>query len=384
MSLKPVTEHYPNIHQFSIGQPADAGVVPKTDATVGVVKLDAIAQRQMLTALVENFGQDAFVFGVSTSSNNDYSDPPGSEDAYTPVDFSAQGTGANASGTVTIDPLNVEDGDNVTMSDGSTGVTFEFEAGDAPATGSVTLDINPSDQDAITISDGATALQFEFESGGGITGDVSVTIGIDEDATAANLITAINGAAINVTAAPGATANSVTVTNDADGAAGNVPITVDTEGTPDTFTVAGMSGGGDAGITGGSVSVARGADADASAANLITVINAHAVEIQATEGASPNIVVVTNTIQGADGNQAMTESTGGARIGVAGLSGGADDTTQELSVVPGARISVLIPASATREQFLLFSANPPNTAFGRCTLAYHHGVVERRERTGTP
>jgi hypothetical protein len=57
----------------------------------------------------------------------------------------------------------------------------------------VYLATNASDTNTLFLTDGTTTRSYEFESGGGITGDVSVTVGGNQLASMTNLAAAING-----------------------------------------------------------------------------------------------------------------------------------------------------------------------------------------------
>ena len=108
------------------------------------------------------------------------------------------------------------------------------------------------DTETFTLDDGTNpALDFEFDKGGGITGDVQVNIAGDTTAEDVRdtIVAAINGVGgtLAITAAPGAYSNTLTLTNDSVGAAGNVTIT-DTVADAG-FVVSGMSGGVTAGST---------------------------------------------------------------------------------------------------------------------------------------
>lgn len=123
------------------------------------------------------------------------------------------------------------------------GVVDSYEA--TKATGLVTLLANPSDTHRLTISDGVTAATFEFDSNAAVTGgNILVTIGVDAAASLAALKVAINAHAFNVTATDaiaGDPANTLHLTNDTAAAAGNVAITKSGA----SISVSGMSGGQD-------------------------------------------------------------------------------------------------------------------------------------------
>ena len=71
------------------------------------------------------------------------------------------------------------------------------------ATGGVLFSAQPADGNTITISDGVTAVTFEFDNNAAVAGgNVSVAIGVDLPTTLANLIAAVNAHAFNITATP--------------------------------------------------------------------------------------------------------------------------------------------------------------------------------------
>src|SRR5574343_11486 len=120
-------------------------------------------------------------------------------------------------------------------------------AGAAAATGSIVAvaGANLVDGETFTVSDGYhTPVVFEFDSGGGVSGAnvaVAFTGGDSASTVASAIASAINGADLDITAAPsGATVN---LTADYLGTTGNVAIT---ETVADGgFTVSGMSAGAD-------------------------------------------------------------------------------------------------------------------------------------------
>lgn len=125
---------------------------------------------------------------------------------------------------------------------------------EAAATGSIRAvpAANILDTETFTLDDGTNpALVFEFDKGGGITGDVQVDIAAAVTAEDVRdvIVSAVNGVGgtLDITAAPGAYDNTLTLTNDNVGASGNETIT---ETVADAgFIVSGMSGGVTAGST---------------------------------------------------------------------------------------------------------------------------------------
>jgi phage tail sheath protein FI len=147
-----------------------------------------------------------------------------------------------------------------------------------PAIGTLKLigSAMPLDGDQITISDGSTAVTFEFDDDGSITGDVAVDInGITDPYVAmAALHTAINGDAFNVSSVNYADIYKYVFEFDDDASygVGNIPVTI-------------------------------GATAEASLQNLIVAFNGSAVDMEAVDGTItiPQMDVTHNT-GGIDGN----------------------------------------------------------------------------------
>lgn len=221
------------------------------------------------------------------------------------------------------------------------------------ATGLVLFNAQPDDGDTLTINDGFTSITFEFESGGGVgAGNTSVTIGVDMDTTAANLVTAIQQSNLNVGAIYNTTTNLLelknnnctggsitksdgdndyTVTDFAGGLAtatketGSIvfsavadigdTVTIFDGRNTTVFTFAATGNG----LTGSAVNVATGSTATDSANNLRTAINNNAY-INVTGGGSTTTVSVTNdnyiggsiTKSDADNDYAVTDFTGGS------------------------------------------------------------------------
>lgn len=80
-----------------------------------------------------------------------------------------------------------------------------------PPTGTLELLAQPNDGDQFVVNDGTTTVTFEFESGGGVSGGATaVNIGGGVSTTMDNLVTAVNGSALDIVA-------SATVNHDATG-----------------------------------------------------------------------------------------------------------------------------------------------------------------------
>lgn len=208
--------------------------------------------------------------------------------------------------------------------------------------GTVEITGQPLDGEQFTLSDGTTTLTFEIEIAGGITGDVSVFLGANVLGTLDNIRTAINASALNLTAGAsivfqpdgGNDQGYVRITQD-DLHDGDLPLAVvDTEfqieggrlrvtgpyrvrgpigslgildGQPndgDQFTIADgtnavvfefESGGG---VGPGNTAVTIGADIEATMDNLVIAINASVLTITADprQSFSRNIIAI-DTVQ---------------------------------------------------------------------------------------
>lgn len=221
-----------------------------------------------LTILLTN---DLFgVAGNVTITENDVN-------SRTSVSGMSGGTSqTKATGTLTLDPLNVFDGNSFTISDGvNPAQVFEFEAGNAPARGKIVLTAQPADGNTVVINDGVNpAVTFEFDSNSSVvqTGTLrQVVIGGNISVTISNLSAAINAVAgtLAITANVGPL-SSVLLTNDVGGVSGNVVLVK----VGAAIYVEGMTGGGGTvGVTGGAVSVPRGATVEESVINLVSAIN---------------------------------------------------------------------------------------------------------------
>lgn len=121
------------------------------------------------------------------------------------------------------------------------GVALEAPA--VAAVGTITCG-QIADGNTVTISDGAVAITFEFDDDDSVSsGNTPVEFATSGGTSAANLLTAINAAAIGITATATEPASAtINLSNDTPGAAGNVTITK--VGAP--ITVTGMAGGLDA------------------------------------------------------------------------------------------------------------------------------------------
>lgn len=271
-----------------------------------------------------------------------------------------------ATGSVTLSVAAPSDGEQVTLIDAAARtVIFEFDD-NASITGDVFVTIGASEVDsaanlAQAINDHPTLDIVAVDAGAGVVnltqgtvglagntaivetgtniaavsftggedlaagtpGNAVVLLGATDAENATNLAAAIQaqiGFRISASVDVG-TPTVVDMVNDTPGTNGNQ---LTTDGLTNAVGTA-MAGGTDPGVTGSNIPVTIGADDDASAVNLRAAINAQGTfNIAAVEdltGASP-VVDLTNTVETAAGNVAVTESTGTARITVTGMLGG--------------------------------------------------------------
>ncbi len=216
--------------------------------------------------------------------------------------------------TANLNNDNVGAAGNVTITLAGTGVTGRIAvtgmAGgtvSARAVGTVKLigSAVPVDADRVTISDGTTVKTFEFDDNSSVIGsNVLVTIVAgDPYATMANLITAINAFAFNVS-----------------GVAGHATTVFEFDS--------------NASVVGGHIGVLIGASAAATLLNLISAINTHpacgATAINATVTVPE--LALTSKMLGIDGNALVEKS--GANILITGLAGA-------VAAVSGSAVTVL-------------------------------------------
>lgn len=193
-----------------------------------------------------------------------------------PGGMSGGTSSVKATGSIALSPLDVFDGNSVTISDGvNPAKTFEFEAGVAAARGRIAFLAQPADGNYVEINDGVNpTVRFEFDSNSSVTPTGTlrqVVIGGTISVTISNLSAAINSGAytLAVTANVGVT-DSVTLANDATGTAGNVALVR----VGANLVVTGMTGGGGAaGVAGSNIAVPRGATSEDTINNLVTAIN---------------------------------------------------------------------------------------------------------------
>jgi len=271
--------------------------------------------------------------------------------------------GVQATGTVTIAGGNSADGDLIEIDDG-VNVATEFEVDDPQhASGTIDIAVLPLDADTITIDDGqGTSLVFEFESGGGIGGDVQVDIAaLDPTTTRDNLVTAINGTALLMVAAPGA-GDDLTLLADEGGISYNVAIVESTGGA--RVVVAGMTLGAAAVASGGGEPVMLGATNLRTTTFFVAAVNnvgGGLAMLAADAGAG--VTNLTNDAYLAAGNVAIdtsgatnttdTEMTGGFDPGDGPIGGDVAFAIGAAAADTIAAFIVVVNASA-----LLFTASP--------------------------
>ena len=136
--------------------------------------------------------------------------------------------------------------DELAFVDFGTGATYTLGGFGMAATGSITFTGQPDDGDTVTIDDGTTTVTFEFDTGDGVTpGNVAVLIGATTQDTADNLEAAIDSSALDVDAVDATVTDPrVGIIHGSIGVGGNETITTDSG----AVTVTGMQfGSGDIG-----------------------------------------------------------------------------------------------------------------------------------------
>ena len=235
------------------------------------------------------------------------------------------------------------DADNFILNDGvNPAVTFEYDTA-AKAIGTLILGGQPTDGDQFLIGDGSANVTFEFDSNASVVETNvlrRVVIGATLSDTLTNLFNAVNNApGFNITALSISGGNTVNLTNDNYGVAGNVAITEPVN--VSTFlSDTGMAGGDDLSASGANVPIAIGATTAETVSNTIAAINAQGVNlaISAVQGAGTTINL-SNDAPGTAGNVAITDSV--TNMTVTGMSGG---TSAGVTV---GNVAVAIGASAT-------------------------------------
>lgn len=285
-------------------------------------------------------------------------------------------TGNKATGSVLL-TSNPADATRVTINDGTTAKTFEFDKATA-ATGSITFTGQPTDADTFVLDDGVNpALTFEYDTAAKATGTLvlggqpadgdqfligdgssNVTFEFDSNAsvvetnvlrrvligatlsdTLTNLFNAINNApGFNVTALSITGGDTVNLQNDNYGVAGNVAITEPVN--VSTFlSDTGMSGGDDLSAAGANVPIAIGGTTAETVTNTINAINAQGVllAITAVQGSGTSLNL-SNDATGTAGNVAITDNINNATV--TGMAGGTS-----AGVISG-NVAVAVGASA--------------------------------------
>lgn len=365
----------PRTQQFLIGQ--DPGLfrdVRLQDLWDVIAHVRRIEQppTAVIYGLLENFGSASYAFQIEGSTDN------GVTDAF----------GTHAAGTVTL--------------------SGQPTIG-TPATGVITMTGQPLDTETVTIDDGVTSLVFEFDNNASITGDVTVTIGLDVDATRTALADAITASALLLTAVENG--NDIELTHQRQGTTGNETITE----AATNVTVTGLASG----TNGDRVTISDGSTAVVfefvgptypsfapasdvplqgstllSAAKLAELVQANPFNVSARYmqlAAASGRVYLTNDAVGTAGNVAITETEAGAVIALTGMAGGtaldlvtfqvAGSGVTSVTVEPGALVEFQVETLLTTPEFLRFLATPGETARGRVTLNYQFGDLQlfRRE-----
>lgn len=319
-----------------------------------------------------------------------------------------EGNRATGSVTLTGNPV---DGDQVTISDGATSKTFEFDKATAP-TGSITFTGQPTDADTFVLNDGVNpAITFEYDTaakavgtlvlGGQPTdgdqfligdGSINVTFEFDSNAsvvesgllrrvvigatlsdTLTNLFNAVNNApGFNITALTISGGNTVNLQHDNYGVVGNVAITEPVN--VSTFlSDTGMAGGDDLSAAGANVPIAIGASTAETVANTIAAINGVGISlaISAAAGVGTALTLV-NDANGAAGNVAITDNINNATV--TGMSGGTSAGVVSGNVAVAIGASAAITAQNLRAAVNAQTFNVTASGTGASVLLTNDGV----------
>jgi len=217
--------------------------------------------------------------------------------------------------------------ETITLDDGVNPATiFEFDTA-AEATGTLTIiGGQPTDGDTFRISDGTNIVDFEFDDNASVVENQTlrrVIIGATVNDTLNNLQAAVNNVAFtfNITAANPTGGDTVPLTNDNTGVAGNVGI-IEQVNVSTFLGSTGMAGGDDLTAGGGNVPVRIGADAQATRDYMLAAIaSAPSLAISGTANGT-TIIDLVNDAVGIAGNVAITN--GATNVTETGIAGGTD------------------------------------------------------------
>jgi hypothetical protein len=170
-----------NSRLIPVSQSVSIGI-PYRDAFNGVVNLKIDRERHRLArifGMVQNWCESPFTLAFFGSTDGGGTDP------YSPVAIDVGGTVATTAAIA---------------AGGMADVVISASVARA-ASGQVTLTGQPADGNTLVLDDGVAPVTFEFDSNASTTGGrVAVTIGATLAATRANLIDAINGSTLIITA----------------------------------------------------------------------------------------------------------------------------------------------------------------------------------------
>jgi len=272
-----------------------------------------------------------------------------------PVTFIAavQATG-NLTATAADPITGILDGDTFVLDDGvNPAVTFEFDTGGGVAPGNVavtlgsTTDTSTQVKTAMLLAIAGAAIDITATSGVGDTidlindlagtvGNIAITEsfangvslfpfgmagGIDWSTAATirtNMVAAINGAVLDITASPGAGTN-VDLVNDLNGTFGNIAITETLAS--GTLTPVGMAGG-----------IDDATDTTIATAIITAVNGAAPLNVTASQGAGATANLVNDTA-GAFGNIAITETLASGTLTPVGMAGGSTPSLTNRALV---------------------------------------------------
>lgn len=236
--------------------------------------------------------------------------------------------------------------ETLTIDDGVNPATvFEFDDA-AEAVGTLVLGGQPTDGDTWRISDGTNIVDFEFDNNSSVVESQTlrqVIIGATVSDTLNALQAAINNATFTfaITAANPTGGDTVPLTNDNVGVAGNVAI-IEQVNVSTFLSSTGMAGGNDLTAGGSNIPVRIGVDAEGTLDNLLAAITTAPTFAVSGVKSGTTIILLTNDAVGTAGNVAITGAP--TNIATTGMAGGtnAGVTGGNVAVAVGSTTAITI------------------------------------------
>jgi hypothetical protein len=247
-----------------------------------------------------------------------------------------------------------DEGDTFRVSDGTVVADFEFDTGAIASTGTLVLGGQPDDADEWILDDGVNpAVTFEFDDNASVVETSTlrqVVIGLTVADTLDNLQAAVNAApALDITADAPTGGDTVPLTNDAAGTAGDVAI-VENVNVSTNLSSTGMAGGADAVVETPTLrAVLIGATLNDTLTNLLNAINSGAFTFGVTaSNVQADRIDLTNDAIGTAGNVAIAEPVNvSTNLSSTGMAGGDD-----LDAGANQAVEIGVDEEATRDNFL--------------------------------